>query len=177
MANTEWLAGAIQRIRRHPLMPDGSGVPVQLGREALQRLLPHRPPMLFVDGIDGVSLEDGLVRGHRTLHPDDLGFAGHFPGQPIYPGVLLIETMGQLGITLLHFQGRQTLEVADDVVPPQVRATHIHHATFLAPVMPGDRLTLHAAVVENNFTMIAAGQVFKGDTLVAYSVAEVYVDE
>jgi 3-hydroxymyristoyl/3-hydroxydecanoyl-(acyl carrier protein) dehydratase len=133
--------------------------------------------MLLVSGIDVVDLDAQAVRGHRTLRADDLGFAGHFPGDAIYPGVLLIEAMGQLAITLLHFAGGQTTSVPPDVIAPRVRATHIHHATFLEPTRPGDELTLHAAVVSNDYTMIAAAQVFTRGTLAAYAVAEVYVDE
>ena len=62
-------------------------------------------------------------------------------------------------------------------MPPRVRATHIHHATFLEPTRPGDELTLHASVVAHDLTMIAAAQVFTRGTLAAYAVAEVYVDE
>ena len=150
---------------------------MSIGVAELTRLLPHRPPMLLVSGIDVVDLDAQAVRGHRTLRADDLGFAGHFPGDAIYPGVLLIEAMGQLAITLLHFVGGQTTSVPPDVTPPRVRATHIHHATFLEPTRPGDELTLHAAVVSNDYTMIAAAQVFTRGTLAAYAVAEVYVDE
>jgi 3-hydroxymyristoyl/3-hydroxydecanoyl-(acyl carrier protein) dehydratase len=133
--------------------------------------------MLLVGGIDVVDLDARAVRGHRTLRPDDVGFAGHFPEDAIYPGVLLIESMGQLAITLLHFVGGQTTTVPVDAVPPRVRATHIHHATFLEPTRPGDELTLHATVISNDFTMIAAAQVFTRGILAAYAVAEVYVDE
>ncbi|HEY9229788.1 MAG TPA: 3-hydroxyacyl-ACP dehydratase FabZ family protein [Gemmatimonadaceae bacterium] len=178
MTSTEWLPDAIRGIRRRPIVADGTGVSVSFGVPEISRLLPHRPPMLLLESIDVVDLDARAVRGHRTLRAGDLGFEGHFPGDAIYPGVLLIEMMGQLGITLIHFVGGGTITVPIDAAPPRVRATHIHHATFLAPTRPGDELTLHAAVVmSNELTMIASTQVFTGDTLAAYAVAEVYVDE
>lgn len=177
MTTVDWLPDTIRGIRRRPIVAEDAGVAVNIGRPELERLLPHRPPMLLLDAVERVDLRARAVRGRRALRPDDLGFAGHFPHDAIYPGVLLIEMMGQLGITLLHFAARQTTRVTADVAPPLVRATHIHHATFLEATRPGDELTLHAAVVSDDFTMVAAGQVFVRDTLAAYAVAEVYVDE
>lgn len=177
MLEPDRLMEIVRQLRRAAIVPPGSGVGVMLGADALHRLLPHRPPMLLVDAIDAVDLDRGAVRGWRELRASDLGFAGHFDDGAVYPGVLTIEAMGQLSLTLLHFLGGRTTAVPRETVPPRVRATHIHHATFLAPLVPGDRVTLHAQVMESDFTMIAAGQAYKGDTLAAFAVSEVYVDE
>jgi 3-hydroxymyristoyl/3-hydroxydecanoyl-(acyl carrier protein) dehydratase len=85
--------------------------------------------------------------------------------------------MAQLGLTLLHFALVGTTVVAEDVMLPLVRATHIHYAAFLTPVIPGDLLTLHAKVVECGLTMVAAGQAFTKGSLAACMVAEVYLEE
>ncbi|MEZ5293533.1 MAG: FabA/FabZ family ACP-dehydratase [Vicinamibacterales bacterium] len=176
MLAPETLAATVRRLKRGPIVGGGAGTPVRLAGDALDRLLAHRPPMRLLDGVDVVDLPAAAVRGHRTLAPDDLGFAGHFPGAPVYPGVLTVEAIGQLALTLVHFAGRGTARVPDDVVPPAVRATHIHHAAFLAPFRPGDVMTLHAQVVAHDMTMVAAGQAWNGDVLAAIAVAEVYVD-
>lgn len=177
MLDRDHLRPLIAAAKRGPLVPDGSGAAVAIGIDGLQRLLPHRPPMLLVDGIDIVDLENGGVRGHRLLREDDLGFEGHFPSAPIYPGVLIVEAIGQLALTLTHFVGAGRIDVPDDLAPKPVRAIHVHHASFVAPLRPGETMTLCARVAHDGYTMIASGQAWRGSTLAAFAISEVLVDE
>ena len=152
---------------------------VDCGRDAIERLLPHRDPFLFVDRISSVDLTQGALTAHRTIDADDPVFVGHFPTYPIYPGVLQLETMGQAGICLVHFLRQGTVEVAPDAKPADVRAFKIHSALFIDEVGPGHELTIDARVLsDDSMTAVCLGQLRRGEVITALAVMEVYfVDE
>ncbi len=149
---------------------------VAWGREDVFRLLPHRDPFLFVDSVTAIGEQS--IEGRLHVDPGLALFAGHFPGAPIFPGVLQLEAMGQLGICLLALRRSRQEAPAQVGAPPAVRALRVHHASFLAPVLPGDDLVLRACVIEeDDYLATCAGQVIKGDSVLSLGVMEVYFVE
>lgn len=169
----------IRQARRKPIFGEGEHTQtVDLGREQITRLLPHREPFLFVDRVTHVDLVQKAARGLRRIDPDDPVFQGHFPDYKVYPGALLVETMGQLAICLHHLLswGRVTVEPGD--IPPPVRLLRVHHAIFLGEVHPGDELILlNRLVASDSYTMVCASQALKGDQPVSAAVMEVFLPE
>lgn len=112
--------------------------PVMTSQEVME-VIPNRYPMFFVDRVDELELEERIV-ATKNVSANESYFQGHFPGNPIMPGVLQVETMAQVGsIPLLmspNFKGKIAFLAAVDKVK------------FRKNVVPGDILTITVDIVK-----------------------------
>lgn len=107
-----------------------------LGSEEIKKLLPHRYPFLFVDRIEDIILGESAT-GIKNVSINEWYFQGHFPNQPIFPGVLIIEAMAQTAGALVV----KTIGFEEEN-PPLVYFMSVQEAKFRKPVYPGDVLLL-----------------------------------
>ena len=104
----------------------------------IQRILPHRYPMLLVDRVLEIVGDQKAV-GVKNVTFNDVFFQGHYPGTPIMPGVLIVEALAQLGGILLSQKLEHTGKLAMMLSMDKVKMRH--------PVVPGDQLILEAVTV------------------------------
>jgi beta-hydroxyacyl-ACP dehydratase FabZ len=104
------------------------------------KILPHRYPMLLVDRV--LEIEPGQrIVGLKNVSANEPFFAGHFPGRPVMPGVLIIEALAQCGGLLLM----GGLENPEDKV---IYFLSVDGVKFRRPVVPGDQLILELDLVQ-----------------------------
>ena len=106
---------------------------------AIQAILPHRYPFLLVDAIEEMERWKRIV-GIKNVTINEYFFQGHFPGKPIMPGVLIIESMAQTGGLLL-------LQEVKDREKKLLYFVAIDDARFRRPVVPGDQLRIEVNVL------------------------------
>ncbi|MBC8343360.1 MAG: bifunctional UDP-3-O-[3-hydroxymyristoyl] N-acetylglucosamine deacetylase/3-hydroxyacyl-ACP dehydratase [Bacteroidetes bacterium] len=126
----------------------------------IEKLLPHRHPFLFVDKI--IDLTEKQVTGIKNVTYDEYFFKGHFPNNPVMPGVLMIEALAQCGGVL----------ILTGVPDPENYSTYfmkIDNAKFKDMVLPGDTLIMRCELTQpiRRGICVMKGQAFVGSKLVA----------
>ena len=126
--------------------------------EDVLNAIPHRPPFLFVDEV--IELTDNKIKATREMKSDEWFFQGHFPGNPIMPGVLICESIFQAAGILLA-------KILGGIGGGTPVLTRISNARFKNIVRPGDLLELQAEVVET----VSNASFMKGSASVAGKMA------
>ena len=128
-------------------------------QEILQRL-PHRPPFLLIDRAENF-VPNTSITGIKMVTVNEPFFAGHFPGAPVMPGVLIIEAMAQAGGLLMS----KTWDV--DTSDKIILFMSVDNCRFRSPVRPGDELRLEVEVARARGDIVK----FKGRGMVRGKVA------
>lgn len=130
----------------------------------IQEILPHRYPFLLVDRITDMEKGKSII-GYKNISISEPAFMGHFPGHPIYPGVLILEGMAQAGGVLALKSNDLSKEEIEQKV---IYFMSIDKAKFRNPVKPGDKLEYRIEVKKLRGTLIVLdGKAYVDDALVA----------
>ena len=141
-------------------MADDSGKTV-LDVEQIKKLLPHRPPFLFVERLTDILPHESAT-GWKAVSVNEPYFQGHFPEYPVLPGVLIVEAMAQAaGALVVHSLGEINGK-------RMVYFMTIEKARFRKPVRPGDLLRMPVKALRRRGPVWRyEGKAYVGDTLCA----------
>mgnify|MGYP001487135249 FL=1 len=124
------------------------------------KILPHRYPFILIDRIDIVEEGKSLI-ALKNMTINEPFFQGHFPGQPVMPGVLSLEIMAQAGSFLM-------LSQIEDPLSMNMFFSTVEAAKFRKPITPGDQLKIHMELVKRKLNLCKFhGKCFVDEVLVA----------
>ena len=131
----------------------------------IQKIIPHRYPFLLLDRVTDIVKNESLI-GYKNVTIGDNVFQGHFPGHPIYPGVMILEGMAQAG-GILAFKSMDNI-TEEEIANKVVYFMSIDKAKFRNPVRPGDKLEYRVSVIKHKGAIwMLKGEAYVDDTLVS----------
>ena len=123
---------------------------MKLGVDEIKELIPHREPFLFVDSV--LEIEKGVkITAEKLFNPEEFFFRGHFPGNPIVPGVIVTEALAQAGGVLFNYSFRDELKKEGF---ENAYLMSLDRCRFRVPVVPGDKVVLEVELVRRRSRII-----------------------
>ena len=120
-----------------------SGEGLSIGPDEVLKRLPHRYPFLLIDRAEAYREGDSIV-GYKCVTANESHFTGHFPENPVMPGVLIIEALAQTGALLMS----KTLDA--DIAKTVIYFIGVDKARFRKPVRPGDVMEMPVSIVKQS---------------------------
>lgn len=112
---------------------------MELDIKQIMEIIPHRQPFLLIDRVTEI-VPGRLVKGYKNISYNEPFFAGHFPQEPVMPGVLQLEALAQLGAVAVLCQEENKGKTA--------YFAGVNSAKFKQKVVPGDRLDLECEIIK-----------------------------
>jgi len=113
--------------------------------EEIKKILPHRFPFLLVDRVTEINGTES-IKGYKNISVNEIFFQGHFPNHPVFPGVLILEAMAQLGAILILRRFPENKRMA--------YYAGIDNAKFKRLVVPGDKLELTSRILRDRGSFV-----------------------
>lgn len=133
-----------------------------LNIEEIVKIIPHRFPFLLIDRVTEINGVES-IKGYKNISANEIFFQGHFPNHPVFPGVLILEAMAQLGAVLILKRFPEDKRMA--------YYAGIDNAKFKHLVVPGDKLELSAKILrDRGGFVIMEGKAYVDGNLVAEAI-------
>ncbi len=123
---------------------------MKLDTDKVKELIPHREPFLFIDSVLEIEKGRKLI-AEKLFSPEEFFFKGHFPGNPIVPGVIITEAMAQAGGVLFNYS------FGDDIKKDGFTNAYLiglERCRFRTPVIPGDRVVFDVEFLKRRSRLI-----------------------
>ena len=108
----------------------------------IKELIPHREPFLFIDKLENIKKLE-TATGVKTFTRNEDFFRGHFPGQPVVPGVILVEMMAQTAAALIAYS------IRDETFDKIVYLMNIENTKFRKPVFPDEKIFANVKAIRS----------------------------
>ncbi|MEC9382031.1 MAG: 3-hydroxyacyl-ACP dehydratase FabZ [Thermodesulfobacteriota bacterium] len=131
-----------------------------LSKEEIKKYLPHRDPFLFVDEVVELK-ESEYIKAMSTFDKNSYFFQGHFPDNPVVPGVIILEAMAQVGGVLIY----KSFE--DDLLGKAPALVGIDKAKFKSPTFPDEALLIEAFLLKKKLNIFKiSANAYKDEKLI-----------